>query len=266
MRHCDSARLGERASRRRVDHAGPACHRPLVRSTQASGRRHDLEGALRALGGPCFALRHLVPPFAASRRNGDDDDRPDDGVPTDRFTVRRLFPLTWTVTSPVFRAHGSRDGRPRVGVLLLPAPVATAVDLLTIVVRIPALLAWPVHAAPCGRDHGGDLRAVAISRLPLRSEESRACATAVDGSHAIPDEQGWTVAYAGRHGEFSEARCGRSARVPAPGGVGRGRAGERADWGSVPVGVGRAVRSAWHHRRSPPGRLPNGPGGNGRMR
>ena len=66
-----------------------------------------------------------------------------------RFTVRRLFPLTWTVTSPVFRAHGSRAGRPRIAWLLLPAQVAMAVDLLTLVVRIPVLLVWPVrHGSP----------------------------------------------------------------------------------------------------------------------
>ena len=32
----------------------------------------------------------------------------------DRLTVQRLFPLTWTVTPPMFRPHGSRDWRLRI--------------------------------------------------------------------------------------------------------------------------------------------------------
>ena len=60
-----SARLGERSPGGRVGHAGPARQRPLVRSAEASGRRRRGAGALRAPGGPRFALRHLGPSFAA---------------------------------------------------------------------------------------------------------------------------------------------------------------------------------------------------------
>ena len=61
-----SARLGERSPGGRVGHAGPARQRPLVRSAEASGRRRRWAGALRAPGGPRFALRHYVPSFAAN--------------------------------------------------------------------------------------------------------------------------------------------------------------------------------------------------------
>ena len=61
-----SARLGERSPGGRVGHAGPARHRLLVRSAEASGRRRRWAGALRAPGGPRFALRHCVPSFAAN--------------------------------------------------------------------------------------------------------------------------------------------------------------------------------------------------------
>ena len=103
----DSARLGERSPAVRVEHAGPACQRPLVPSAEASGRRHRWVGASRAPGGPRFALRHLVPSLRCQS----------DASPTDaaRGSGASTQDGPWGgCDAPVTRsAPGARSGLPR---------------------------------------------------------------------------------------------------------------------------------------------------------
>ncbi len=63
-----------------------------------------------------------------------------------RLTMRRLFPLTWAVTTPHFRvvrARAAREGVVRNLLLLTLSQATMPVDLVTLPLRLPFLLARP---------------------------------------------------------------------------------------------------------------------------